>query len=185
MLLPLGPNPYTTLAHDLLHQRPYVRFYRDQVRMGAVNKDYSYIDVDDSVGVVALNDKNEVVLVGQWRYPIQEYRWELPAGMAEAGESPLENAKRELMEEAGVEASEWIDLGSYQMDGSKMNQKNHLFLARGLTVGANAPMEDEELRVLWLPLEEALTLVEAGELRDGLTVIGLLRAQRYLQRQAQ
>ncbi len=61
-----------------------------------------------------------------------------------------------------------------------MDQKNHLFLARGLSVGENAPMEDEELMVRWVPLKEALALIEAGELRDGLTVIGLLRAQSYL-----
>lgn len=183
MPLPLGPNPYTTVSHELLHERKYVKFYRDEVTMNGLAKDYSYIAVDDSVGVVAINDKGEVVLVGQWRYPIKEYRWEIPAGMAEMGESPLENAKRELMEEAGVEAKTWTPLGSYQMDGSKMNQKNHLFLAQDLVIGENAPMDDEELSVQWLPLNEAVQLIEAGELRDGFTVIGLLRAQAHLLKQ--
>lgn len=184
MSLPLGPNPYATLAHELLHERKYVQFFRDKVTMNGLEKDYSYISVDDSVGIVVLNQHNQVVLVGQWRYPIKEYRWEIPAGMAEAGESPLENAKRELKEEAGVEAQTWIPLGSYQMDGSKMDQKNHLFLAMDLSLGANSPMEDEQLAVQWLPLTEAIGLVEAGEIRDGLTVIGLLRAQAFLQKKA-
>ncbi len=182
MSLPQGSNPYTTLSHELLHERKYVKFYRDAVTMNGLEKDYSYIAVDDSVGIVAMNEKQEVVLVGQWRYPIKEYRWEIPAGMAEAGETPLENAKRELMEEAGVEAKTWTPLGSYQMDGSKMDQKNHLFLAQDLVVGKNAPMEDEELNVQWLPLTEAVRLVETGELRDGFTVIALLRAQAHLQK---
>ncbi len=185
MLLPTGDNPYFTLSSELLHERKYVRFMRDMVEIGDVKKDYSYMVVDDSVGIVALNEKGEVALVGQWRYPIKEYRWEIPAGMAEPGESPLENAKRELMEESGVSAAKWTELGSYQMDGSKMRQHNHLFLAEELTVGDNAPMEDEKLERLLLPLEAAIALIESGEIRDGLTVIALLRAQGYLRTKAQ
>lgn len=184
MPLPPGSNPYTTRSHELLHARKYVKFFRDQVTMGGLDKDYSYMQVDDSVGIVALNDKEEIALVGQWRYPIKEYRWEIPAGMSEAGETPLQNAERELKEEAGVEAKSWTELGSYQMDGSKMDQRNHLFLAEDLILGENAPMEDEQLEVLWLPLKEAVQLVEAGELRDALTVIGILRVQAHLQKKA-
>lgn len=182
MTLPQGSNPYSVLSSELIHQRPYVRFYKDMVHVREVDKDYSYMAVDDSVGIVALNGKGEVVLVGQWRYPIKEYHWEIPAGMSEAGESPLENAKRELMEEAGVSAAKWTVLGSYQMDASKMRQQNTLFLAEDLTVGDNAPMEDEKIERLWLPLDEAIRLVEAGEIRDGLTVIGLLKVQAFLQK---
>lgn len=181
MTLPQGSNPYSTLSSELLHERKYVRFYKDFVKIGSVEKDYSYVAVDDSVGIVAINEQGEVALVGQWRYPLKQYHWEIPAGMAEAGESPLENAKRELMEEAGAAAEKWTPLGSYQMDGSKMDQQNFLFLAQELTVGENAPMEDEKLTVKWLPLSEALALVDSGEIRDGFTVIGLLRAQAFLQ----
>ncbi len=184
MTLPSGENPYKTLTSKLLHERTYVRFMRDMVKIGSIEKDYSYMAVDDSVGIVALNEKGEVALVGQWRYPIKQYHWEIPAGMAEAGETPLENAKRELMEEAGVSAEKWTELGSYQMDASKMDQQNHLFLAEELSVGDNAPMEDERIERLWLPLEEAIALVESGEIRDGLTVIALLRVQAYLQKKA-
>lgn len=181
MELPKGTNPYKTLSSKLLHQRPYVRFYKDMVHVRDVDKDYSYIDVDDSVGILAINEKNEVALVGQWRYPIQEYHWEIPAGMAEPGESPLENAKRELLEEAGVTAKKWTLLGSYQMDASKMKQQNFLFLAEDLTVGESAPMEDEKIELLWVPLQEALAFVKSGKIRDGLTVIGLLQLPQLKQ----
>ena len=184
MTLPKGDNPYFTLSSELLHERTYVRFLKDKVQIAEIKKDYSYMDVDDSVGIVALNEKGEIALVGQWRYPIKEYRWEIPAGMAEPGETPLQNAQRELMEESGVSALKWTELGSYQMDGSKMNQQNHLFLAEELTVGDNAPMIDEKLERLWIPLEAAVALVESGELRDGLTVIAVLRVQAYLQKRA-
>ncbi|MFA4815207.1 MAG: NUDIX hydrolase [Candidatus Gracilibacteria bacterium] len=185
MSLPQGANPYFTLSSELLHERPYVKFYKDMVKIREVIKDYSYMKVDDSVGIVALNEKGEVALVGQWRYPVKQYHWEIPAGMAEEGETPLESAKRELQEEAGVSAEEWTLLGSYQMDASKMDQQNCLFLARKLTVGQNAPMKDEKLTTVWLPLKEAIELSEKGDLRDGFTTIGLLRAQAYLQTKEQ
>ena len=185
MQLHQSHNTNTNLSHEQLHERKYVKFFKDRVKMGSIEKDYSYMQVDDSVGIVVLNEKEEIALVGQWRYPVKQYRWEIPAGMSEADETPLENAKRELLEEAGVKAEKWTELGSYQMDGSKMDQQNHLFLAEELSVGENSPMEDEELQVLWLPLNEALALVEAGEIRDALTVIGVLKAQLHLQRKAQ
>ncbi len=184
MTLPQGSNPYNTLSHELIHERRYVKFFKDIVRVKGLEKDYSYIEVGDSVGIVAINEKHEVVLVGQWRYPVSQYRWEIPAGMQEPGESPLENAKRELKEEAGVEAQTWTELGSYQMDGSKMNQKNHLFLAQDLVLGANSPMDDEQIEVQWLPLEGALQLIEEGKIRDAFTVIGLFRAQAHLRKKA-
>jgi len=185
MLLPTGDNPYTVLSSELMHKRPYVEFYKDMVKIREVVKDYSYMKVDDSVGIVAINDKGQVALVGQWRYPIQNYNWEIPAGMCEPGESHQETAVRELKEEAGVSAEQWDFLGTFQMEASKMDQQTHVFLARKLRVGANAPMEDEKLSTLWLPFEEALEKIAEGEIREALSVIGLLRAQAYLRSLAQ
>ncbi len=185
MLLPYGDNPYTVLSSELLHKRPYVEFYKDMVKIRDTVKDYSYMKVDDSVGIVAINDKGQVALVGQWRYPIDTYNWEIPAGMCEAGELPQESAVRELLEEAGAVAEQWDSLGTFQMEASKMDQKTHVFLARQLTMGDNAQMPDEKLTALWIPFEEALQKISDGELREALTVIGLLRAQAYLQSSAQ
>lgn len=180
MLLPQGTNPYTLISSELLHKRPYVEFYKDVVKIREVVKDYSYVKVDDSVGIVAINGKGEVALVGQWRYPINSYNWEIPAGMCEPGEKPELSAIRELEEEAGVVAQKWDFLGNFQLEASKMNQKTHVFLARELTVGKNAPMEDEKLSNIWIPFEEAIEKIELGEIREGLSVIGLLRARDYL-----
>lgn len=180
MLLPYGDNPYTLLSSELLHKRPYVEFYKDMVKIRDTVKDYSYMKVDDSVGIVAINDKGQVALVGQWRYPINTYNWEIPAGMCEAGETHQESAIRELKEEAGAVAEQWDSLGYFQMEASKMDQQTHVFLARKLRVSENAPMEDEKLTTLWIPFEEALEKIGEGEIREALSVIGLLRAQAYL-----
>lgn len=182
MPLTIGSNPYTTLSHELMHQRPYVTFYADQVRMNGLEKDYSYIETSGGVSIVALTKDHKVALVGQWRYPIKKYTWELPAGSREKGEDPLETGRRELKEEAGASASKWTELGIYFMEGSKSTQKSYLFLAEDVELGESNPMEDECLENLWLPLEEALQLVELGEIDDAISVIGLLRAQAHLQK---
>ncbi len=181
MELPSGKNPFTTLTHELMHSRLYVNFYRDTVQVNGIEKDYSYTDVASGVAMVALNDKGEVALVGQWRYPVKMFTWELPAGTREEGEDPLVTGKRELMEEAGASATEWTPLGKYLIECSKSTQESYVFLAQGLTVGENAPDVDENLDVMWVPFEEALKLVDEGKVHDALSVIGLLRAQRFLQ----
>lgn len=184
MDLPTGKNPYVTLSHELLHQRPYVTFYKDMVRVNGIEKDYSYTDTKGGVAMVALNDKGEVALVGQWRYPVKMYCWELPAGTREEGEDPLVTGKRELLEEAGARAEEWTALGSTRIETSKSTQESFIFLAEKLTVGQNQPAEDENLALLWIPFEKAMSLLDEGKIHDALSVIGLLKAQRFLQKRA-
>ncbi|MEK7145851.1 MAG: NUDIX hydrolase, partial [Patescibacteria group bacterium] len=103
-----------------------------------------------------------------------------PAGMREENEDPLETAKRELREEAGVIAKKWTALGSFYMECSSTNKESFAFLAEDLELGEGNPDDDEEIESRWLPLEEALKKVASGEIKDGLTCLGLLRAQSIL-----
>ncbi len=180
MQLPSGKNPFKKLSSELLYERPYVRFMKEKVEVAGQVKDYSFAQINNGIGIVAINDKNEVVLVGQWRYPIDEYSWEIPAGMREENEDPLETAKRELREEAGVIAKKWTALGSFYMECSSTNKESFAFLAEDLELGEGNPDDDEEIESRWLPLEEALKKVASGEIKDGLTCLGLLRAQSIL-----
>lgn len=180
MQLPSGKNPFKKLSSEVLYERPYLRFMKEKVQVGEQVKDYSYADIRNGIGIVAINDKKEVVLVGQWRYPIDAYDWEIPAGMREGEEDPLETAKRELREEAGVTAKKWTPLGSFYMECSSTNKVSYAFLAQDLELGADQQDDDEEIAALWIPLTEALEKVAAGEIRDGLTCLGLLRAESIL-----
>jgi 8-oxo-dGTP pyrophosphatase MutT (NUDIX family) len=181
MQLPSGSNPFTTLKSTELHRRNYVRSVVDQIQIEDLVKDYSYLDCSDSVNVVALNEDGQVVLVGQWRYPIQEYSWEIPAGMMEENEDPLEAAKRELEEEAGVQAEEWVQLGSVVRDASKLTGKTHTFLAKRLKLVTAHPEDYEKIESLWLPFEEILQKVRSGEIKEAGTVVALLKVQDHLQ----
>lgn len=178
--LPAGDNPWETLSSEEEVRRPSLSFFKDRVRINGFEKDYSFIRFASGIGIVALREDGMIPMVGQWRYPIETYAWEIPAGTLEEGESPLETAKRELAEEAGLKAQKWTPLGAYYMEPSVSTQKSYLFLAEELTeVGMN-PDDDEVLEVIWLPFEEALGKVASGEIEDAFTVIGLLKAQAHL-----
>ncbi len=126
--------------------------------------------------VVALNERDEVCLLRQYRHVATDWLWELPAGKLDAG-SPLENAQRELAEEAGVRAGRWWSLGSYFSSPGVFKEVVHLFLARDL-VPCEANLEsDEVLTVTWVPFAQACARAVNGEIVDGKTIVALLRTQ--------
>ena len=126
--------------------------------------------------IVALNARGEVCLLRQYRHIAAGWLSELPAGKLDAG-TPLENAQRELAEEAGVRARRWWSLGSYFSSPGVFKEVVHLFLARDLEPCAANLESDEVLSVSWVGLDEACRRAIAGEITDGKTIVGLLRAQ--------
>ncbi len=127
-----------------------------------------------AVAVIARDDQNRVCLVRQYRYPVGEVLWEIPAGKLSPGEDPLECARRELLEEAGITAASWEKLYSYYTTPGFTDEVLHLYLATGLTRGDNQPDEDEVLDMEIIPYPEACAMMRRGEIKDGKTLIALL-----------
>ena len=130
--------------------------------------------------IVALDDRQHVCLLRQFRHAADGWIYELPAGKLDNREPPLDCARRELREEAGREATEWQSLGSYLSSPGVLTEVLHLYLARGLTVVAAAPEEHEVLEVEWVPLSQALEMAADGRIRDGKTLVGLFLAERQV-----
>jgi len=126
--------------------------------------------------VVALDAQERVCLLKQYRYVADGWLWELPAGKLEPGEPPLCTAKRELIEEAGVSADDWHSLGSYLSSPGIFTEVLHLFLATALQPAAAAHEQAEVIEVHWVPFSEACEWAQSGEIRDGKTALGLIRA---------
>ena len=143
--------------------------------------DVDFVRHPGAAAVVAVDDRNQVCLVRQYRHGVQEFLWEIPAGKLDAGERPEVCAVRELQEETGVSAKRWTALGLYIPAPSLFTELIHLYLARDLMVGAASPDADEELELQWLPLDEAIAHVLRGDWNDGKTAMALLRAQFQLQ----
>jgi 8-oxo-dGTP pyrophosphatase MutT (NUDIX family) len=132
--------------------------------------------------VAAVDEQDRVCLLRQYRYVAEGWVWELPAGKLERGEPPLVTAQRELVEEAGVNARTWSSLGSYLSSPGVFSEVLHLYLARDLESTAAAPELNEVFEVHWVPLAEACERALNGDIRDGKTALGLLRAAHRLQR---
>jgi NTP pyrophosphohydrolases including oxidative damage repair enzymes len=126
--------------------------------------------------VVALDEHERVCLLRQYRHAAGGYVWELPAGKLEPGEPPLLTAQRELEEEAGVTAREWHSLGRYLSSPGVFTEVLHLFLATGLSSTPAAPEASEVFEVHWVPLRDACERALGGDIYDGKTALGLLRA---------
>jgi 8-oxo-dGTP pyrophosphatase MutT (NUDIX family) len=173
-------NPWKTLASRIAYANPWMRVREDSVlRPDGSAGIYGVVELRPSVGVVALNVAREIVLVGQWRYPLGRYSWEIPRGGSMPGESdPQTVAIRELREEAGVEASHWQKLGAVDVNNGITNDVEHLFLATGLEKGDNHPDPEEEIEVRWVALDEAVRMALTGEISEVCSVAAILMAAR-------
>lgn len=127
--------------------------------------------------MVALDAQRRVCLLHQYRHAVGGYIWELPAGRLEPGEPPLETARRELAEEAGVAAERITPLGASVSSPGVFTERIHLFLATGLQAVPSAREAAEVFEVHWIPLDEAVRRCLDGDIDDSKTVVGLLRAQ--------
>jgi 8-oxo-dGTP pyrophosphatase MutT (NUDIX family) len=127
-----------------------------------------------AVGVVAIDAADRVALVGQHRYTLDAYSWEIPEGGVPAGEDPREGAARELREETGIAASEWRELGRLHLSNSVSDEVAILYLATGLTSGESSPDGTEDLAVRWVPFDEALAMTLDGRITDAMSVAALL-----------
>lgn len=173
-------NPWKQLSSRVVYKNPWLKVREDDVITPSGEQGiYGVVESKVATGVVAINERNEIYLVGQYRYPIERYSWEIIEGGADTAESPLDAAKRELQEEAGLVATDWSPLGGeIHLSNCFSAEVGYLFVARGLTQGRSSPDSTEQLQVKKLPLAEALALVDSGEITDGLSIIALLRIAR-------
>ncbi|MEV8242067.1 NUDIX hydrolase [Microbacterium testaceum] len=176
------------ISTDLVYEGAVWNVRSDTVRYGDGQMTRQYVEHPGAAAVVAIDDDGRVVLIQQYRHPIKERDWEIPAGLLDvAGEPPLETAKRELTEEVDLEADRWQHLISMHTTPGGNDEVVHVFLARGLrSVETDYEREHEEsdMRVERVPLAEVVDGVLAGRLRNGILATGALAAAEVLRREA-
>lgn len=128
-----------------------------------------------AAGVVVLDEHDRVLLVGQHRYPLDAWSWEIPEGGVAPAEAPLDGMRRELREETGVEAAEWIELARFHLSNSVSDEAGILYLATIITHGAADPEPTEEIESRWVPFDEALAMTLDSRITDAMSIIGLQR----------
>lgn len=132
-----------------------------------------------SAVTMAVNEKDNILLVRQFRLPARQSMWELPAGKIDAGEKPLQAAKRELREETGFRAKKWKKLAEYYPSPGFLAEKMSLFLATELVEGEAEPMDDERIEKRWFKAKELDKAIRDGKIIDGKTLVGFLLWKRY------
>ncbi len=172
------------VSSEEIYRGKIVHLFRDQVRLP--NGKLATREVmrhPGAAAVVPLTEDGNVILVRQYRYPFAQVMLEIPAGKLDSGEDPLVCARRELTEETGYEADEFVSLGVFYPSVAVMDEQIHLYLARGLTFRAANPDADEFLNVEQRPLKELVDLILQGGVPDGKTQSAVLKAWYLLQEQ--
>lgn len=170
-----------TLSSRLVYDGGLLKVYYDTVEL--INGKTAWREVirhPGAVVVVPIDNEGNIHLVRQYRYPYGKVVLEVPAGKLEYGEEPFLAAQRELSEEIGAEARQWVELGEMLPTPGFCDELQHVYLAEGLTFGDIHPDEDEFLEPVVMPLEEAVAMAVDGRLEDSKTVAAILRA--YLKR---
>jgi 8-oxo-dGTP pyrophosphatase MutT (NUDIX family) len=180
-------NPWQTLSSELKYQNPWIRVREDQVRnpQGGAGI-YGVVSMKNkAIGIVPLDSEGNTWLVGQYRYTLNEYCWEIPMGGGPVELDVLESARRELREETGLLAARWTRIARLHTSNSVTDEEGFVFLAEGLTQGDSEPEETEDLRLWKLPLAQAIELVMSDRITDAISVAGLLKAEKVLSARGQ
>lgn len=169
-------NPFVVLSSRTVYENAWIRVvdHRIQKPRGGEGV-YGVVHFKNRAIAVVPYEDGHVWLVGQYRFPLGEYSWEVPEGGAPLDEPIEECARRELMEETGLRAGRLTKLFSMHMSNSISDELGHVFLATELSAGEPDPEDTEELEIKKLPLEEVYSLVEQGVITDSLTVSAIFR----------
>lgn len=179
---PASGNPWKRESSRIVYENPWIRVREDQViRPDGLPGIYGVVDFQNwAIGVVPVTAEGDTILVGQWRYPLGHYSWEIPEGGGSLDDPPLASARRELREETGIIADRWTYLGELHTSNSVTSEVGCIFLAEDLTFGPPDPDGTEQLQLRRVPLELAYEMAMSGEISDALAVIGLARAYHFL-----
>ena len=170
-------NPWKTLTSSKIYSNPWIDLYHNEViTPGGTEGIYGKVHYKNiAVGVIPLDEEGNTYLVGQYRYTIDKYSWEIPEGGCPEGQTPLEAIKRELKEETGLTAKTWEKIMTLYTSNSVCDEKALLYIARDLEMGEAEPEDTEELVVKKIPFSEAVDMVHRGEITDAMSVAAILK----------
>jgi len=170
------------LSEKDVYESPWIKVSHHDVLNPAGNPGtYSIVHFKQlAIGVLPLDENNYTWIVGQYRYPLNCYTWEIPEGGGSREVDPLISAQRELLEECGIIASEWKLVQQMQMSNSATDEIAYLYIAKQLSFTNAQPEETEQLSIKKIHFDELYNLVLEGEIMDSLSVALVLKAKLLL-----
>lgn len=175
-------NPWTTLDSSVKYENAWIRVTESKVLNPSGNPGiYGVVHFKNkAIAIVPLDEEYNTWIVGQYRYTLNTYEWEVPEGGCPENEVPLQGAQRELEEEVGLQAGQWDMILVTQLSNSVSDEIGYTFLARKLNYVGSSPEETELLHVRKLPFDELVEMVFRGEIKDGLSVASILKVKLML-----
>lgn len=172
-------NPWTITAGEKKYSNKWIEVTEyDVINPSGGKGIYGKIHFKNlAIGVLVLDQDLNTYMVGQYRFPLDQYSWEIPEGGGSMDVDPLESAKRELIEETGLVAHEWNLILNMHLSNSVSDEYAYIFLARQLEQFSATPEETEQLVVKKIPFEEVWQMVETGKITDSMTVAAILKVK--------
>lgn len=168
-------NPWRRTSRRVAYENPWLEILHDEViRPDGRPGTYGVVHfLHRAIGVVPLDSADCVLLVGQYRYTMSHYSWEIPRGGGGLAELPQEAARRELLEETGYRGGHWRELCQAELSNSVTDELMILFVASGLEAGPASPEGTERLQLRWVPFDEVMAMIDRREIADAMTIMAL------------
>lgn len=177
-------NPWKTNNIEEVYKNPWISItHREVTNPSGGPGIYGVVHFKNvAVGIVPLDAEGYTWLVGQYRYTLEQYAWEIPEGGAPKGSSPLASAQRELLEETGITARRWTPLLELHTSNSVTDEYGVAYIAQDLSFGDAEPEETEDLSIRRLPFSEVVEMVMKGDITDSLSMVAILKTNEWLRR---
>jgi len=177
--MPESINPWKITGQKEIYDNPWLHITEyDVINPGGGTGIYGKVHFKNTaIGIIALDDERNTYLVGQFRFVLNEYSWEIPEGGCPEGEDYLEAARRELLEETGLVASDWRLILKSHLSNSVTDEYCVIFLAQNLEQKVAEPEETEELMVKKIPFSEVSARVEEGQITDAISIMAIQKLQ--------
>ncbi|WP_288371395.1 NUDIX hydrolase [uncultured Algoriphagus sp.] len=175
-------NPWKTLLLKRIYENPWISVEEHDILNPAGNPGiYGKVHFKNkALGIIPIDQFGNTWLVGQFRYTLNEYSWEIPMGGGPIGQDILESAQRELKEETGLTAKKWTEVLRIHTSNSVTDEEGFVFLAEDLEEGEPEFEETEVIKIQKLPFEEAVQWVMEGKITDGISIAGILKVSKLL-----
>ncbi len=180
-------NSWKTLTSALVYESAWIAVNRHETINPAGNPAvYSVVNFKNlAIGIIPLSEDGYTWLVGQWRYPLNAYSWEIPEGGGPLGEEPIKTAERELKEETGIVAKKFEEIMQLHLSNSATDEHAFVFLATDLSFEESEPEETEDLQVKKVHITEAFDMVLKGEITDAISVAAIFKVKYLLEHSPQ